>query len=64
MVNKMNIFAKYANSYINVFDVAMSGEGRREAATRSKSSAHRVAGEQAGAARQMTMSDAQRDQRW
>ncbi|MBI1260249.1 MAG: hypothetical protein GC184_00845 [Rhizobiales bacterium] len=63
----MNIFAKYANSYTNVFDVAMTGEARREAAARNKSAARRMAGEQAGAARQMTqmtMSDAQRDQRW
>ncbi|MGB5093240.1 MAG: hypothetical protein WBN97_08020 [Parvibaculum sp.] len=61
----MNIFAKYANSYINVFDVAMSGEPRREGAARGKSS--RQHKDTTASNRQMTqmgMTDAQRDQRW
>lgn len=63
----MNIFAKYANSFTNVFDVAMTGEARHEGAVRGKSKSSRQSGDKSTGNRQMSqmgMSDAQRDQRW
>lgn len=63
----MNIFAKYANSFTNVFDVAMTGEVRHEGAARGKSKSARQSGDSSPENRrmsQMGMSDTQRDQRW
>lgn len=63
----MNIFAKYANSFTNVFDVAMTGEARHEGAARGKSKSSRQHKDTTASNRQTTqmgMTDAQRDQRW